>query len=285
MNQSLQVQPTWVNESLDDEENVGQGATGVASVDMNVEGAFNPLAVNTEVDENPLTMDSGISNPLESGAANAQDNSMSNPLDVGVTESQGGEVSNPLENELSNPPDGGVSNTLHSSVSNQLEGMVTQPLDTGINDSLDGGLVVTTPVVEEGTAAPSEPVIPQAQVEQQPLNEEDALLATATEQPPFVNECQEEGEAVIDGAGLLEGGSDNPLGGVDGHENETAGVKSSETDPFSSSSDQQTGEKPAEQCEQSALSEEDLLTGPAHNLDDTQYKADYVDPNLDDIFK
>ena len=31
------------------------------------------------------------------------------------------------------------------------------------------------------------------------------------------------------------------------------------------------------------LSEEDLLTGPAHNLDDSQ--PDIVDPNLDDIFK
>lgn len=33
------------------------------------------------------------------------------------------------------------------------------------------------------------------------------------------------------------------------------------------------------------LSEEDLLTGPAHNLDDSQLKPDIVDPNLDDIFK
>ena len=32
-----------------------------------------------------------------------------------------------------------------------------------------------------------------------------------------------------------------------------------------------------------SLSEEDLLTGPAHNLDDSQ--PDIVDPNLDDIFK
>ena len=34
-----------------------------------------------------------------------------------------------------------------------------------------------------------------------------------------------------------------------------------------------------------ALTEEDLLTGPAHNLDDSQFKPDIVDPNLDDIFK
>ena len=39
-----------------------------------------------------------------------------------------------------------------------------------------------------------------------------------------------------------------------------------------------------EQGQEKEMSEEDLL-GPAHNLDDSQYKADYADPNLDDIFK
>ena len=39
-----------------------------------------------------------------------------------------------------------------------------------------------------------------------------------------------------------------------------------------------------EQGHEKEMSEEDLL-GPAHNLDDSQYKADYADPNLDDIFK
>merc|ERR1712106_961608 len=121
------------------------------------------------------------------------------------------------------------------------------------------------------------------EVEEKPLNEEDALLATATEQPPFVNECQEEGEAVIEGTDMMEGGSDNPLGGIDGQESEQTETQSNERDPFSS--EHQVEEQPGEQCEQAALSEEDLLTGPAHNLDDTQYKADYVDPNLDDIFK
>lgn len=33
------------------------------------------------------------------------------------------------------------------------------------------------------------------------------------------------------------------------------------------------------------LTEEDLLTGPAHNLDDSQYKPDYNDSNFDEIFK
>ena len=43
----------------------------------------------------------------------------------------------------------------------------------------------------------------------------------------------------------------------------------------------------AGQEEESAapISEEDLLTGPAHNLDDSQYKPDYIDSNLDEIFK
>ena len=40
-----------------------------------------------------------------------------------------------------------------------------------------------------------------------------------------------------------------------------------------------------QQNDQTSITEEDLLTGPAHNLDDSQYKADYTDPNLDDIFK
>ncbi len=36
---------------------------------------------------------------------------------------------------------------------------------------------------------------------------------------------------------------------------------------------------------QQPLTEEYLLTGPAHNLDDSQYKSDMVDATLDDIFK
>merc|ERR1712142_871102 len=258
------VQPTWVNESLDDDENTVQDTTVAvsASADMNVEGAFNPLAVNAEVDENPLNIDSGVSNPLESGSSSQQESNLSNPLEDGVTESLSGVSSNPLSSHVSNP----------------LEGTVTtNSLDCGVTNSINNGHVMNTSVTEEETAACES----ETQVEQQPLNEEDALLATATEQPPFVNECQEEGEAVMENPGLLSGGSDNPLEGIDGHESEPSEAKSSETDPFSS--EQQGSEKPPEQCEQAALSEEDLLTGPAHNLDDTQYKADYVDPNLDDI--
>ena len=88
---------------------------------------------------------------------------------------------------------------------------------------------------------------------------------------------------MIEGTDMMEGGSDNPLGGIDGQESEQTGTQSNERDPFSS--EHQVEEQPGEQCEQAALSEEDHLTGPAHNLDDMQYKADYVDPNLDDIFK
>ena len=54
---------------------------------------------------------------------------------------------------------------------------------------------VSNPLEEEVGANSVEPET-QVQTEQeQPMTEEDAILATATEQPPFVNECQEEGGA------------------------------------------------------------------------------------------
>lgn len=207
--EAAKVQPTWVNETLDDEENSEQEKAAHASVDIPVEGAFNPLAESGDVEENPLNDDNGATNPLEEEVSAA---------------------------------------------------------------NIDGASETRIQVEEQ----------------QQPMNEEDALLATATEQPPFVNECQEEeGEAVIEGGDMLDGESDNPLGGIDGQDSEHTGAQSNERDPFSSeqqAEEQQHGEK-HDQHDQAALSEEDLLTGPAHNLDDTQYKADYVDPNLDDIFK
>ena len=165
--------------------------------------------------------------------------------------------------------------------------------------------VVSNPLGEDVSSSQTEAEITHVeavqveQQEQQPMNEEDALLATATEQPPFVNECQEEeGEAVIEGSSMLEEESDNPLAGIDGQNSEQTEVPANESDPFNSeqrqedpsdpfTGDQQQVEKQSleQQQEQAAMSEEDLLTGPAHNLDDSQYKADYVDPNLDDIFK
>lgn len=163
--------------------------------------------------------------------------------------------------------------------------------DTAVNNPL--GVECGASQIE-GEAVSAEDVQVEQQ-EQQPMNEEDALLATATEQPPFVNECQEEEvEAVIEGGNMLEEESDNPLAGIDGQSNEQAEVPANESDPFcgeqqqENESDPFTGEQhqvEKQPIEQAAMSEEDLLTGPAHNLDDSQYKADYVDPNLDDIFK
>ena len=163
----------------------------------------------------------------------------------------------------------------------------------------DTRVTMANPLGEEvGTAqvvGEPEPVEQmQAEQQQQPMNEEDALLATATEQPPFVNECQEEErENVMEGRDLLEGESDNPLAGIDGQDNEQVDVPGRERDPFSSEQQEQAGDPFSgdqqqvedQAVEQTPMSEEDLLTGPAHNLDDSQYKADYVDPNLDDIFK
>ena len=74
---------------------------------------------------------------------------------------------------------------------------------------------------------------------------------------------------------------DNPLGGIDDQDSDKL---SEARDPFGDTgagSDNLDTPAPGQQ----PLSDEDLLTGPAHNLDDTQYKADYVDPNLEDIFK
>merc|ERR1712198_297587 len=116
---------------------------------------------------------------------------------------------------------------------------------------------------------------------EKPVNEEDALLETvsaATEQPQFVNECQDDG-----------GDNDNPLGDIDDVSEKVP--ESESQDPFSDSIVKSTdiSEPPLEGQPQAQppqpLSEDDLLTGPAHNLDDSQYKADYVDPNLEDIFK
>lgn len=120
------------------------------------------------------------------------------------------------------------------------------------------------------------------------VNEEEALLETvsaATVRPPFVNECEDEPdtETPMNDSETVE--SDNPLGSVDYPVGESAD-NDKESDPFSDVASEVTN-KPldARPPEGPPLTEEDLLTGPAHNLDDSQYKADYVDPNLEDIFK
>ena len=120
-----------------------------------------------------------------------------------------------------------------------------------------------------------------------PVNEEEALLETvsaATEQPPFINECQEEADTdtvMKDPTAVAE--SDNPLGDIDDPVSDN--IDNDNTDPFSEAPVTDSNDQAQPQPPQQPLTEEDLLTGPAHNLDDSQYKADYVDPNLEDIFK
>merc|ERR1712192_367670 len=97
---------------------------------------------------------------------------------------------------------------------------------------------------------------PESSQPQVPMNEEDKLLATVT--------CDDASEEPMDSA-------DNPLGGNPLEKSGENPLGDSERLPLSNHSQE--------------MSEEDLLTGPAHNLDDSQYKADYADPNLDDIFK
>ena len=73
-----------------------------------------------------------------------------------------------------------------------------------------------------------------AEEQQQTMIEEDALLAMTTEQPPFMTECwEEEGESAIEGGDLLEGESDNPLGGIDGRDSEQTVAQSNEREPLS----------------------------------------------------
>ena len=123
------------------------------------------------------------------------------------------------------------------------------------------------------------------ELEKEAVNEEEALLETASapsEQPPFVNEVREEeerpGQARQQDTVIA---SDNPLGDIDDPMSDKTEVTKS-SQPDSASEDPFSEGKVGGG---SLISEEDLLTGPAHNLDDSQYKADYVDPNLEDIFK
>ena len=120
------------------------------------------------------------------------------------------------------------------------------------------------------------------ELEKETVNEEEALLETASapsEQPTFVNECQVEEEKCKDPVTVIE--SDNPLADIEAPLTEKA--ESNKPSETASVSDPFSGE--AGKVGEGIITEEDLLTGPAHNLDDSQYKADYVDPNLEDIFK
>merc|ERR1712032_780491 len=162
-------------------------------------------------------------------------------------EAGGGEDCNPLEDGAENPlgEDDNARNPLDDEVTTNPLGEVTS------NPlGLDYGSDDSNSKSETGTTQP-EPS--QSQV---PMNEEDKLLATVT--------CDDAAEEPMDNA-------DNPLGGNPLEKSGENPLGDSERLPLSNHSQE--------------MSEEDLLTGPAHNLDDSQYKADYADPNLDDIFK
>merc|ERR1719400_1839786 len=156
-------------------------------------------------------------------------------------------VGNPLDDDATNPLDDNASNPLDDDPLNAVE--TTTTLNTEVRSNplgLDYGSDDSNSKSETGSTEQSQP---QAQ-----MNEEDKLLATVT--------CDDAAEEPMDNAeNPLEKSGENPLG----------------------DSERLPGVAVADHREE--MSEEDLLTGPAHNLDDSQYKADYADPNLDDIFK
>merc|ERR1711936_596858 len=168
-------------------------------------------------------------------------------------ETGGGDDHNPLEDGAKNPLDDNASNPLDDDPLNAVE--TTTPLNTEVRSNplgLDYGSDDSNSKSETGSTEQSQP---QAQ-----MNEEDKLLATVT-CDDAAEEPMDNAENPLDGANPLEKSGENPLG----------------------DSERLPGVAVADHREE--MSEEDLLTGPAHNLDDSQYKADYADPNLDDIFK
>merc|ERR1719398_17812 len=148
-----------------------------------------------------------------------------------------------------NPLEDGAENPLGDD--NARNPLDDDPLNAEVTTNplgLDYGSDDSDSKSETGTTEPS-----QSQV---PMNEEDKLLATVT--------CDDAAEEPMDNA-------ENPLAGNPLEKSGENPLGDSERLPLSNHSQE--------------MSEEDLLTGPAHNLDDSQYKADYADPNLDDIFK
>ena len=157
-----------------------------------------------------------------------------------------------------------------------------------MNRNIINDKVAFNPLADaEGDQEEEKNPLGDVELEKETVNEEEALLETASapsEQPTFVNECQVEEEKCKDQVPVIE--SDNPLADIETPlplplADKTDGSKPCEED--ASVSDPFSGE--AGKVADGLISEEDLLTGPAHNLDDSQYKADYVDPNLEDIFK
>ena len=162
-------------------------------------------------------------------------------------------VGNPLDDDATNPLDDNASNPLDDDPLNAVE--TTTPLNTEVRSNplgLDYGSDDSNSKSETGSTERSQP--------QAPMNEEDKLLATVT-CDDAAEEPMDNAENPLDGANPLEKSGENPLG----------------------DSERLPGVAVTDHSEE--MSEEDLLTGPAHNLDDSQYKADYADPNLDDIFK
>lgn len=148
-----------------------------------------------------------------------------------------------------NPLEDGAENPLGDD--NARNPLDDDPLNAEVTTNplgLDYGSDDSNSKSETGTTQPS-----RSQV---PMNDEDKLLATVT--------CDDAAEEPMDNA-------ENPLAGNPLEKSGENPLGDSERLPLSNPSQE--------------MSEEDLLTGPAHNLDDSQYKADYADPNLDDIFK
>ena len=166
-------------------------------------------------------------------------------------EAGGGEDCNPLEDGAENPlgEDDNARNPLDDDPldAEPLPAVTANPLGLDYGSGSDD----SNSKSESGTSEPS-----QSQV---PMNEEDALLTAVS--------CDDAAEEPMDNA-------DNPL---EGNPLEKPGEN-----PLGDS-ERLPGVALANHSQE--MSEEDLLTGPAHNLDDSQYKADYADPNLDDIFK
>ena len=157
-----------------------------------------------------------------------------------------------------------------------------------MNRNIINDKVAFNPLADaEGDQEEEKNPLGDVELEKETVNEEEALLETASapsEQPTFVNECQVEEEKSKEPVPVIE--SDNPLADMEAPLPLPLADKTESSEPCeetSGVSDPFSGE--AGKVGDGLISEEDLLTGPAHNLDDSQYKADYVDPNLEDIFK
>merc|ERR1719318_1065500 len=162
-------------------------------------------------------------------------------------ETGGGDDHNPLEDGAKNPlEDDSVGNPLDDDATNPLDDdplnavETTTPLNTEVRSNplgLDYGSDDSNSKSETGSTERSQP--------QAPMNEEDKLLATVT-CDDAAEEPMDNAENPLDGANPLEKSGENPL----------------------ADSERLPGVAATDHSEE--MSEEDLLTGPAHNLDDSQ---------------